>query len=410
MKGFEVNDRASRSNLQDYVFDVEEFDFGNGSIQVDGFKLPPGATLDLFDLNGDFDLGDALSDLAISSAANMGLDFALSKIGFLQGDAWWKSATKSGLQYAGRSFIASGYKSVDWDGVAWASAAGGLSSGDATNLFQGQESKESSLREAIGSALQRGAVGYTISQGDLAAAATGSFSGLMGSDTLSQLEGGWEVLSGAAKGALTSAFYGTLQGEVEVKNLLIASGTGAFQTQTVANLLPFSDWAGDPRNSAVFQATNAAISTALSNGNAQEVLLSATRGAFMSQQNMTLFQDSSPLIKGGVSAAFGTGLGLIQGQNLEGVGISALQSVAISFLSKPGNSIRQSLLKPATQSNSLAQFETAIVNPQRIEQHIAEMEQYLKSSELEEIILESNAFAYISLTQESINQNNGESI
>ena len=338
LQGYKLNTRSSQEVLEQHQIKLDKLDHGNGSFELDGVDIPPGSLTQVLPDIPNQSLGDSLLQSGTQLLAHIGLNAALNKIPLFDGKTYVKGALRGGVQAGGDSFIDSGFKTVDWEKTGWGAVAGALSSQEATEDFQGQDYMGSSSQEAFGSALQSGAIAYAKSGGDAKAALAGGITGLMGSDTVNQLQSTkYDVLLGAAKGAVQGTVTGALEGKVDLKSVAISTGMGAFNTRTVAEKIPLSNWKGDARQSASFQAVNAALSTVVSGGNAKQALLAGASGAFFSGQSMSAVTGAgNPNVSKGsqqtramlVGTGYGAATGLIAGGDVKAVGISAAQGMA----------------------------------------------------------------------------------
>ena len=403
IQGFHANDRASRTSLQNHYKSLQKFDQGNGTVEIDGFEVSAGEFVNALPFDSGVSIGDVFGSIGKQLGAELGLDFALSKIKFLNGQTYLSGGLRGGISYSGKSFIGSDFKKVDWEGAAWAAASGALSSEQATQDFQGANPSGTGLREALGSSAQSAALAFTGSRGDVDAIATGATSGLFGSDTVNTLRNAdVGILAGAARGALEATITGALNGNVELKNVLTASGMGAFNTKSVAKMLPFSHWeGGDPRHSRMYQATNAALSSVLRGANLEDTMLAATSGAMFSSQNMQAFGKKTTVGAAIAGASFNAGISAIKGEDLKAVGIGALQGMSTGISAKKFSQqhyIKQLSLQ-ASQVRNSNEYIDNMINDQRTEQAKIQMIQMAKELSQSNVILDSVALSKIAAEQ-----------
>lgn len=337
LQGYKLNTRSSQEVLEQHQLKLRKLDHGNGAFELDGLDIRPGVVSVLPSLPN-VSLGKLAVQNGAQLLAHLGLNFALNKIPLFDGKTYATGALRGGVQAGGGSYIDSGFKTVDWEKAGWGAAAGAFSSQQATEDFQGADYLNSSAREAFGTAAQSAVVSYAKSGGDVGAALAGAVTGLAGSDTVNQLQSTkYDVLLGAAKGAVQGTVTGAMAGKVDLKSVAIATGMGAFNTRTVASKVPLANWSGDARQSASFQAVNAALATAVSGGSAKDALLAGASGAFFSGQTMGAISGSGkPGAKSGAvqtramlaGTGYGAAVGLLAGGDAKAVGIGAAQGMA----------------------------------------------------------------------------------
>ena len=331
---FGVNHRASQKSVEKHADDLKKFDHGNGVITIDGVDLPPGSFTALIPSGPSITLPAILGPIAASTLARLGLNELMSNLSFLDGKTYLSGALRGGIYAGANSYISSGFKGIDADAMKWGAIAGAFSSKDATEDFQGKDFGKSSLKEFVGSGAQNSIIGYAQGGGDLASGVAGGVSGLLNSDTSKQwLATGNDILKGAAKGAIESSLSGLVAGKFDTKQVLIATGLGAFNTNSVAKALPFTNWSGgDARQSASFGAMNSALSTLVRGGNLKDTFFSATSGAFFSSQSMRSIAGDSQIVAGAAGAAYGAGISYLQGEHGAAVGLGALQSFGLTMM------------------------------------------------------------------------------
>lgn len=327
IRGFQANDRASQTSTQGHYKTLNDFNLGNGTLKLGSGEFQNGQFIDFSGLTPDIKIGREILDQLKTSSAQLGFNFLLDKLKFLNGKTYLSSGLKAGVKYTGHTLISADFdiSKVDPGKVAWSVAAGALASEQATKDFQGTDA--SSFREAAGSTLQSGFTSYAQNFGDTKALASGSLGGLMGSQTVAGLEDSqWDILSGAAKGALQSSLQGALDKNFNIENVLISSGAGALSTKTVAEALPFTKWGGDARQSAMAQATYVALSGVMQEASLRDILLGSASGAMMSSQTQTATSQNK-ILGTGIDLTFGAAVGLLaQKKDAKTVAVSAAQS------------------------------------------------------------------------------------
>lgn len=385
---FSINDRAAQRSVIDYGERLDQFNHGNGSLDIGGMQLPARQFAELLPLTPFPNApsgGPLISpELVKGLLTKVGLNALFSNINFLNGETYLSGAARSALTEIGGNLVQDGR--VNWENVAWASATGALSSEQATLDFQGKNFAEGSGRELLGSTLQGSALGFTSSKGNLEGAARGGLSGLTGSDTvrgLAESGAGIDVLVGAAKGALTSTVEGALSGEkINAKSVLTATGMGAFQTRSVASALPFSAWQGNPLQSASFGAANAAVAAKISGGNTASILEAAAGGAMYSGQIAGQVGERSQLLAGMVGGAYAfTSSTVLKKESAEAAGKAALQG----FISGQSAKIKSDLqlgLTQAAQFGGVGNLRTFLGSAEAINAAQKDSLTHLQSAEL----------------------------
>ncbi len=345
---FETNTTASHQSIQDHEDALTKFDHGNGVISIDGMEepvatitidippLPPGAVPDPL---------KALTDMATNTLAKMGLNALINELSFLDGKTYASGAARGATLAAGDSLIETG--KISKNALAAGAAAGALSSEQATIDFQGADYTESSWQEFLGSGAQAGAIAYAENEGRWDGVAGATLGALYASDTTQNYfeppkgaydseNAGKELLQGAAKGAVQGTISGLIASDFTLSkmnfgDIAISTGMGAFNTRPVANLIPFSDFGNDPRQSASFSGVNAAVSVLVQGGNTEEQLYALADGAFFSRQTTDGFLGEDPgfwdeALHAGSGALYGAGKAWAQGESGWAVGASVLQS------------------------------------------------------------------------------------
>lgn len=351
--GFRLNSRSSAETLEQHQVKLDKLDHGNGSFVLDGIDIPPGQTLDLLPDLPPIDLSKLAGKEAGKLLAHLGLNLAISKLKIFDGKTYISGGLRGGVQAGASSFIDSGFKTIDWESAAWGAGAGAFQSEEATRDFQGANPLKPGLKESLGSAAQSGIVSIAQNQGKTDNLLQDSFSGLIGSETFNPLEAvKGELLLGAARGALQSTFTGAIEGKLDAKTVLVATGMGAFQTQTVAQKIPLANWSGgDARQSASFQAVNAALSTAIGGGSSKESLYAAVSGAFFSSQSMNTLAGDSALKASIAGGAFGATMAVIEGQPIKAAGLSALEGVATGIATRELAQAQQEFIKSISKKS-----------------------------------------------------------
>lgn len=372
IQAYRVNRDQSQASTKAHVEAIEKFDYGNGTITIDGIEVPAGSFIEIIPSAGGFSLGNLLPGLVPGLGLDLGLNRLFDRFNFLNGSTYVSGALRGGLYSAANSFVESGFKKVDWESAAWAAGAGAFSSEQATQDFQGDFYQSASFRESTGSTLQHGVVGFAASEGDLQGAADAAAGGLMHSDTSREFfESGNEILKGAARGALESSLVGVASGKFELKDAAMGTGFGVLNTRSFAQTLPLTHWSGDPRDSASFGALNAALGTLVNKGNTEDAFYAATAGAFFSGQNMNKVAGQSSFRAALAGAGYGASVSLLKGQNATAVGLGALESMAgvlVVHRDKKLQQVFDQVIQRATTQEDIAkilgndEFQEMIVN------------------------------------------------
>ncbi len=358
-QGFRLNDRASQQQLVEHNIKLQQFDHGNGKIDLAGSAYNADDAIDLISFDPVDDIGDILADIGTNLAVDLGLNKVFSQLDFFQKDTFITGATKGAITESAHQLVNNGVDGFKFESVAWAAGTGGLASNQSSEFFQGNDIDAASWREALGSAVQYGAIGFTSSEGDPRQIALGAVQGLNTSDTVKSFENTkFDILTGAAKGALQATVSGAVSGTLNGKTVLISSGLGAYNTKTVAEFIPLSNWQGEARQSAMFTASNAVLSTWASGGDAASIATAGVTGALGSHQALVWKYELKENYKDKANKAInGAGLGASAGLANGAVDVSSTFSSFEQTLSKA--------IAESKGSQGLAQF---FQNPQTIEQ------------------------------------------
>lgn len=340
IQGFGVNHNASEKSIRQHAEELRLF-HQNGRLVVDdvGTEVPLGALDYLIPAAPGINILQALGQQLLNSLANLGLNKLFDAIG-LDGKTYLSGFARGAISTGTQNFIASGFKKLDLEDAALGGVAGAFQSDQATEDFQGQSWATGGTQELFGTGAQNAIVGWAQADGDWKGAITGAATGMLNSDTANN----WfdaekdvgtvnDLLKGAARGAIEGSVAGLVNGKLDLKSVAIAGGMGAFNTKTVANLIPGSDWKGDSRRSATFGAANAALGTFVRGGNLKEALYSASAGALFSGQSMHVLAGDSPYAAAGIGAAYGAGVAWIEGKDGVQVAMGAAQNMVIGAAS-----------------------------------------------------------------------------
>ncbi len=329
VKIFQINAEKTQERGLDHAHKLEQFDAGNGLI-YDGFSgdfLDAGQFNDLVPLGDAFNVGDMATQLVAQYGADFLLNELFSNLSFFGTGQILPAMTQAYVTSAVSSYVSSGFTEVDWEGAAWDSAVAGLSSQQASEVFQGENGNGG--RELFGSGFQQASIGFAGSQGDGNAAAMGFVNGVFGSDTFGDWSSSEEIgnagqmLIGAGRGAVTSATSGLLYGDFEWSNVAQSMGMGAIRTQAFADVVTGGTYDGNAMQSTMFGAVNGGLSAAISGGDFESSVYAAMDGAFYSGQIQGNFGDSR-MARLGASFGYQAGKGLLKGDSIEAVGQGAL--------------------------------------------------------------------------------------
>lgn len=399
IQGFGANHKASHESIETHANVLKTFDHGRGTILLpDGTELAPGEFAELIPVAPGMDLLGDLALGAVEQAVNVGLNYAFNNISFLSGDTWYGGATKGALLAGVNSMADANYTDIDanelMEDMVWGAGAGALASQDATEFFQGEKwGTGGNFQEVVGSGVQNAGLGYTQSQGDSNAALAGLASGMLNSDTSQNWfeNGDQDILKGALKGAVQGSVSGVSTGEFDLKSIAISTGMGAFNTNTVASYVPGSGWGGDPKNSASFSATSAALGTVINGGNATDALYSATSGALFSGQSMNHLAGDSQYAAAGIGAVYGAGVAWIEGESAEQIATNALMSAGMGVISA----------KTAQWQNDLTQSLSNLETGEQVGDHLNQDETIQKTTEANADVVDESTDVVLGAITES---------
>ncbi|MCI5073192.1 pilus assembly protein [bacterium] len=394
-QGFRLNDKASQRQIVDHDMKLKQFDHGNGTLDIAGSAINTDNTIDLISFDPVDDIGDILLDIGTNLAIDLGLNKVFSELDFFQKDTFISGAAKGAITESAHQLVNNGVDGFKFESVAWAAGTGGLASGQSSEFFQGKDVEASSWREALGSSVQYGAIGFTSSEGDPRQIALGAVQGLNTSDTVASFENTkFDILTGAAKGALQATVSGAVSGTLNGKTVLISSGLGAYNTKTVAEFIPLSNWRGDARQSAIFTASNAALSAWASGGDAASIATAGVTGAIGSHQTMVWKYQLKEAYKEKVN----------QHLNAAGLGASASFTSGAVETAATFTSFEQTLSQAISQAKSTQDINQYFQNPQTIEQASQVTQNMFSSQQAQDVV--GQIIAATLMMQSQNNDNN----
>lgn len=399
-QGFRLNDKASQQQLVEHNIKLKKFDHGNGTIDLIGSAYNADNAIDLISFDSVDDIGDILLDIGTNLAVDLGLNKVFSELDFFQKDTFISGAAKGAITESAHQLVNNGVDGFKFESVAWAAGTGGLASGQSSEFFQGDKVDAVSWREALGSAVQYGAIGFTSSEGDPRQIALGAVQGLNTSDTVKSFENTkFDILTGAAKGALQATVSGAVSGTLNGKTVLISSGLGAYNTKTVAEFIPLSNWEGDARQSAIFTASNAALSTWASGGDAATIAVAGVSGAMGSHQALVWKHELKENYKQKANETI----------NAAGLGASAGSAGGTVQTNSTFSSFEQTLNKAILEANGSSNINQYFQNPQTIEQASQATQSMFNSQQVYDGVLGIVAATLIMQSQNNSSNNNTNS-
>ncbi len=344
IKVFVVHDKGAVVSLEEHQAKLELYDHGNGYMEFDGGLVPEGSYGYLFDGDTYTTPLEELLAQAVSIGANYAIDELLNSIPFLDGTTLVSGYARGYVGTGLRNYVNTG--SWDHDAAMWGGVVGSASSNQASEILRGFDPSSTTggesrgWHELLGTGIQAGAQAYGSSEGDWSAAGAGAMGGLFASNTAEGFltDQSHEVISAAARGALTSAAGGIITGDFDLGEVGKSAAINAFQTRTVAEFIPGSGGMTDPRNSASFGAANAIVSSVITNGSNVKIgdlAVAGADGAFFSQQSTSAIsgegnwaaQWSRSTL---ATASYGAGKAWATGADSQAIGTAALNSAVYS--------------------------------------------------------------------------------